>query len=500
MPSRLRVVSISVRDVLGAREFALEPGQVTVLQGRNGSGKSTALGAVQAALGGGSLARLARVDPGGGETEPEVVLVLEGAGSEAYRVERSGDRVRVRARVGDTAGFEDVARPQAWLSALFDAPCSNPVRFLTAADKERALLLLEALPLAFDRAALLAEMGVQADELPPIPPGLHALEELSLIRDAVFRARTGVNRDAKGKAAAAEQTRRNAPAALPEDVSAQIAQGEAAKAALAAEVAREEALAEGAERAAVQAGEAAHQLAEERVTGEFKADAAKLRRAFDQQAAEIRAAAERQVAELLATTEAAIADLKQRGEAELDSSAARLAAVREEARRELAAARAVTDSRRRDLQAACERLAALRAQADAAAKARALYDQAAQFDAEAAQLEAESGRLSAALEGLDAHRRRMAQDLPIPGLSIEDRVIRVNGIPYEQLNSAQRVRIAVQVATLRAKGQRLPVVFVDGAEALDREHFEALVAELKAAGVQAFLAKVTDEDLRTEVA
>ena len=158
--------------------------------------------------------------------------------------------------------------------------------------------------------------------------------------------------------------------------------------------------------------------------------------------------------------------------------------------------RQATAERRTRLQADRERLAALRAHAEASTKARALHEQAAQFDREAAQLEVEGVRLTAALDALDAHRRRLAENLPIEGVSIEDKVIRVYGVPFEQLNTAQRVRIAVQVACLRAKAQLLPVVFVDGAEALDREHFDALVDELKAAGVQAFLAAVADCELQ----
>ncbi len=497
--SELRVVSVEIRDVLGAREFALEPGRVTVLSGRNGSGKSTALTAVQAAIGGGSLAKLARVDPGGAETEPEVVLVLRGAGQETYRVERTGEKVRVRSRVGETAGFEDVPKPQAWLSGLYDGGGANPVRFLTAPDKERAIMLLEALPLRFDRGELLAEMGVTPDELPPIPAGLHPLEEVGLIRDAVFRARTGVNRDAHGKAAAAEQTRRNAPAAVPDDPGgAAMATAEAAAMLLGQEIATAEAKAEAAERAAIADAKARVQVAEQRVAGSFKAQAAKLRTAHEAQAAEVRAAAERRVAELLAETETAIDSLRSKGEDELEADQAQADALVTAAHDAREASRVTTRAMRADLAQQQVRLAELRAQREAAASARALHEQARKFDAEAEALARESARLTAAIDALDAHRRRMAEHLPIPGLSIEGKEIKVHGVPFEQLNTAAKVGIAVQVSTLRAKGQRLPVVWVDGAEALDSEHFEALVAALQAAGVQAFVARVTDTDLQVE--
>ena len=147
-----------------------------------------------------------------------------------------------------------------------------------------------------------------------------------------------------------------------------------------------------------------------------------------------------------------------------------------------------------------EALAGLRAQAAAGERARALADQVEKFDRAAQDLDVESERLSSALEVLDEYRRRLAEDLPIPGLTISGKEIRVNGVLFEQLNAGQRVEIAVKVATLRARGRRLPIVFVDGAEQLDAEHFEALVAELKASGVQAFIGRVADHPLTVEVA
>lgn len=495
MSKPLRVVGVQIKDVLGASEFNLEPGRLTVLAGRNGSGKSTALQAVQAALQGGNLCKLARVGAAE-DAEPEVVLVIEGEGSESYRVERKGDKVRVRARVGDTAAFEDVGKPQSWLRSLYDPQGANPVTFLTAADKDRALLLLEALPLSHNRAELLLQMGIRAEELRPIPDRLHPLEEIGMIRDQVFTTRTGVNRDAKGKRSAAEQTRRSTPAVIPDDPgSTAEVDAEAVCSRLEREIAREDEQAAAAESAAVQAARHAAEQVDVETVGKFKTEAAKLRAQHDREAAEIRAEAERQIAAKLAEVEASVAELREQGEIQIadaerirDEAIHAAAQAREDARQTIGVKREVLSRKR-------AHLAGIRTQRELSAAARALADQTKQFDDEAGALEKESERLTAAIEALDKYRRKLAENIPIPGLEIAGKEIRVDGVLFEQLNTAQRVEIAVKVACLRAKGQRLPAIFIDQAEQLDAEHFDLLCSELEKAGVQAWIGRVEDHDL-----
>ena len=492
--SELRVVAVTVKDVLGAEEFALAPSRITTLKGRNGTGKSTALAAVQAALGGGSLARIARVGKKGEKIEPEVVLVIEGEGSEAYRVERTGDKVRVRARVGDTAAFEDVGRPQGWLSSLYDPHGSNPVTFLTAKDDDRATMLLEALPLAYNRAALLKAMGVGEEELPAIPAGLHPLEEIALIRDGVFTKRTGVNRDEKSAALSADQLRRNSPAVVPDDPGGEAqARLEGEAIAIGQQLTGEDGQATAAEETAIAAARHAFLATETGIAGDFKREAQKLRAEQEQKAAEIRADAERRIAERAAKMELHIETLRIEGELKIDDATRTRDRAVDVAAKARAEARARIAARQGELATKREELATLRERRESSAKARALHEQAEEFDAQAARSAEEAKRLTAAIDQLDAFRRQLAKDLPIDGLEIEGKQIRVNGVPYEQLNTQARVDIAVEVATLRAKGSRLPVIFVDGAEALDSEHFEMLVARLQASGTQAFLARVTDE-------
>ena len=361
-------------------------------------------------------------------------------------------------------------------------------------------MLLEALPLEMDREGLAQALaGVDPAILPAVPGRLHPLEEIELIHGAVFTARRGVSRDQKGKAQAADQTRRSAPAVVPEDPAAAIEAAQKSVEFVAASIAQAEAEAKAAEDAALAAGQAAHDREEDAIKAQYREAARSEKAAHEQWAASKRAEVEEQIARAAAHSEEVLASRRAQDEARLDAIDAALQAQQQDARETRARADADLGRVRAELATGQQRLATLREQSKGAASALALHQQARRFEEEAQALLGEAGRLTAALEKLDALRRRLAKDLPIDGLTIEGREIRVHGVQYSHLNTAQRVEIAVKVACLRARGSRLPVVFVDGAEALDQEHFDLLVAALRRAGTQAFLARVEDHDFRVVI-
>ncbi len=118
-------------------------------------------------------------------------------------------------------------QPQRWLSGLHDGQLSNPIEFLKAPEKKRVLLLLEALPVDYDREALWTRMRLLPMDFAAVPDGLHPVVEIAMIRENVFRERTGVNRDEKAKSESAEQTRRATPAVIPDDHEQEIEELEA---------------------------------------------------------------------------------------------------------------------------------------------------------------------------------------------------------------------------------------------------------------------------------
>lgn len=474
MDTKLKVISLEVKDVLGVKEFALEPGQVTVLSGRNGTGKTSAIEAIKTVFGGGNLSKLTRIDPSidDADIEPEIVLTMDSEDGQRFLVNKNSKGTKVKAQVGDSAGFEDLPQPQRFLKGLYDDKLSNPIEFLNAPEKERVIMLLGALPVELDRESLWKSMGIKKSDISPVPEGLHPLQELALIREAIFRERTGVNRDAKQKEATAEQTRRATPAVLPESHENEIQKMDE-------EISqRDTQITERIEKAKskCQLG-----CSEARRIAEFKVN--KETERHERWAADKRAEVERLIAE---DREETLQIISKHEEEEREIKAA----FEKEKTSELEDAFMEQSA----IESAKVKLAELREQAKVAIKAKALQEQADQFDIEAEELKERSRILTDAIKALDARRRAMADNIPIPGLEVSGKVITVDGIPFDQLNTAKKMEIAVKITCLRAKDRNLPIIWVDGAEALDDENFKLLVESIKAEGVQALIGRVENTE------
>jgi len=444
----LRATSLSVKGVKGIDDMKVELGEhYTLFVGKNGIGKTSMLDAARnVILGSAALANIARVVDGE-PCEPEVTVVLKSRDGEEKRITKTAEKTPIiKSRIGTSAAFETLKRPADYLRTISDQG-ADPARFLTAAPKEQVELLLAALALEWNQKRVDDILGgfkalVVAENLPL--ENLHPLQRIQAIRDSIFRARTGVNRDEKAKRSAADQTLRDAPAEIPEGLGERIE----------------------AKRAEVNELRGALSKAQEEWRSKFRA------------------------AEQAATSkrDAAIAAAKAAFDADM-------AAANQQAAEDRGA---LVDQQRLADNADSLLTALLRDQNDAT-RAKTMHETAEKFLRDAESFKNTAERMTKTIEDLDAFKAEMASDIPIEGLTIGDAGIQIAGVPLSQINTAKRVAVAFSIATLRLKGLALKVLFLDNLESLDEDHRGVLFHLAKEHGVYIMGAQVTADETLTVV-
>jgi len=118
------------------------------------------------------------------------------------------------------------------------------------------------------------------------------------------------------------------------------------------------------------------------------------------------------------------------------------------------------------------------------------------FEKQATKAQHESAHFSQAIEGVQELKQRKLAELPIPGLEVREGQVYADGIPFERVNLAERIKIAFQIAAMRS-GQ-LPFMVLDQAEAMDAETWEAFKGGASQSGFQVIAARVADGPLRIE--
>jgi hypothetical protein len=497
----VRLVDGEIRDVLGARKLPIRFGaRLTIVAGANGTGKSTIARAVRATLEGGQdIERLVNVTAGEG-AEPAVVL--RGTdGGRPYTFERVPRRVSVsRAALDEhgavTAAMEPVPKAGEYVRSLLPASTVDVVGLLGLKGDALATMILQACPLKMERAELLAAMGLGAEELErPIPKGLHPLVECDFVKAEVFDRRRDVNRDAKSARETADQLLRTIPKDVPADLGPAIAQLEAARLQLEREIAAEETRVRADEAAAVSAAATAAEALEEKRRHEHQVRARQLKTDHEEWAAKQRRIVEAAIAANAAKVEGELELLRAATTSTLESIAQERDAAIVAAGDARAQAQTALQPKREQLTKTAADLAAMREQDKRGEGDRRTRQTADEKKAEADSLKEQADRLTAALDALEEFRRGMAQRLPIPGLSILGDAITVDGVPWEQLNEAQRVRLLVKLVVLGAEGAKLPLIVVDQAEKLVGDNWVALLRELAASPVQALVCRAEPHPL-----
>jgi len=397
----MTIVSLEVSNVKRIRAVTIHPeGSVVILGGQNEQGKTSVLDAIEFALGG---AKAIPSDPIRHGAKSAYVIADLGDLIVERVITKSGTNLTVRNRAG-----EKQTSPQ----AILDKLCSR---------------------IAFDPLDFLREEPAKQNEILRRLVGLDFTAS-NAKREALFAARTKINRDAKSARAQSESL--VVPGGTPDvpvNLAELLAQIRAAH--------EERELVNGRERQ-IQAARDALARADVALAG---AESALMRAKL----------------------------AKRQAQTELDAFSNQPAAAPAVDVRALEAQVATAETVNRNVERKKKRD---------------------QHEADANALDEQAAELTAQIEAVDAEQRQAlaAITYPVPGLALGENGPTFDGVPLDQASGAQRIRISVAIGL--ALNPRLKVLLVRDASLLDDKSL-AMVAEMAgSAGAQVWLERVGTGD------
>ena len=427
----MNIQKIKIANLLGIEDLEFEPGRFTLIEGKNGSGKTSILESIKHALNGGHDAKLLR----NGTEKGEIVLILDDGVQLMKTITPNKSDIKLIDKDGNR-----INKPQTYIDKLIDMLSVNPVQFLTADKKNRVNYLLEAIPMKLTKEHLEKSLNGMSGKVQDDLSG-HALEVIGRIYKQFYDERTGLNRALKEKTSTMSQLKESLSVTgiSKEELSSNI-------------------------------------KALENKKGEMESK----KSLFVEQAVNIRI---NKLDEEEGWFQEAINKLREEHE---DNKRV----ILEQFETQKSEIQSKFDERYLPL---LNELSTLKEQQKQLASQEKTHELIGQFSSECTNLKTESEKLSQALTNLDNLKNSLLKDLPVKGLEIRDGEIYCQDIVFDKLNTAEQVKIAVEVAKLRAN--ELGIICVDGIERLDKETFSEFKLKAIESGLQMIVTRVGDSEL-----
>jgi hypothetical protein len=471
----MKVIHARIENVLGLSLLEVEPGQVTIFEGKNGYGKTSSVDAIQSVFFKQGLKLIKNIHADD-DAHARIVLTFQDDEGRQVIAERNEKGVKVQRQILDpklglTAGFEKIKRPAEYLAELLpDGSIVNPVKILTTNDKDRIDMLLNALPIVFDEDDFWNTIGLRKEDFRNAPTHKHPLFQISHYYKEIFDRRTDINRDEKSKRSACYEMRKKVPMVIP--------------------------TVDGFEEKQNELGDlkARHAEGREQINGAARADENSI-------TAQCESECRLLDSELSTFREQVMREAEQRvaaRKAEIDKQQAQ---ERNDAQERIGAVHAARDMSLENIdrllpkiEAVSTQLGQLKEQLQNAERIQHSHEIAETYEREADSLKSDSDRYTQALGEVDKYKANLTKNLPISGVDITDGKLTIDGVPWKTVNMGRRIEIAVAIICLRFGNAKFKPVFVDGIESLDSEALGLLNQELIKVGAQAFMARVTDAE------
>ena len=469
----MKATKIKIRNLFGICETELD-GRSVEMTGKNGTGKTSVIDAIKYALTNGSEREYIIKK---GETEGEILIETD-----------TGLRIDRKKRTNKTDyksvkdGRNNVAGPEALLKTLFTPLQLDPVKFIGLDRKEQNRMILDLIEFDWDLNWIKEQFG----EIPPdVDYSQNILQVLHDIQDEnghYFQERQGINRDLRNKKAFVEEIAESIPENYEADKwehydlgetyrrieHAKVINGRIERAKIFRDSYESKVRGYQAEREMEVSAEKDRIAAEreslnnliERLNGEIKAAETKLE-ALDGMLEDKVALAESHYKEKVAALDSdmSVADEYINREP-IDCSA-----DEEEVR--------VAENMKKHLNE---------------------YRRMQTLGDECEVLRAASEALTAKIELARNLPGKILETatLPVEGLTVENGVPMINGLPVSNLSEGEKLQLCVDVAL--SKPNSLQIILIDGAEKLSDENREKLYKKCKDHGLQFIATRTTNDD------
>lgn len=445
----MNVKRIVITDYKGVGSVEILPGALTILSGPNGCGKSSVIDAIKDVFDGGHRPSNIR----NGAKRASIEIEFDNGAAIQKVITPKGTTLKVT----DESG-QEVKSPQKYVSSLADGISFDPLSLLAKKPKDRIGFLLGVWPLSFTAEDILdacpftgkadPRRAAIAEYFSRIMTEPVNVERLDALRGGIYDERTRHNVIAKDAAATASNLRK----ALPSGVA-----GRGPDTDWASEVQHLES----------EINQIAEDLTEKSVEAERvhheRVDA--LREERDEK----------------------IRSIRQDYEVMIQADKDALVSAQWE----------ISNGAKDTLEALREKLGAAKQSLADAWKVNAIKDQIASVEAKARENSTAADKLSLALDAIEAAKRKKMESIPIPGLTIQDGEIYIDGVTFDQVNTARKYVVAWELASLAAGP--LGLMVADESEALVGKTWTEFSEAAAASGLQLILARASGDSEEMQI-
>lgn len=471
----LEVTSISIKNAYGLKQAVIKPGNVTVLSGRNGEGKTSVLKALESVFKGGRDPSLLNTDSESGE----IIVAL----SDDTKISKSFDKSKYSLSV--VREGKKITSPQTFLNELTSSMGCNPLVLLTASKQERTKYFLETLPVDVDLDTLADISGADVDE------DGHGMVIIDSVYQELYAQRRAANRDVDRLTKTIQSGQGLVDSFEPEALVELESEIEGLKM-------QRQALDED-RKTEVGAIEQKYDLKIQKLDKELTESTLScdhVDREYDSKIQNVKHQLEIQISKLKEAARDDIEKINSKREAAKQKDAKVLAnhphqiELIEQKKQSL-----IKDSLNKfdkEGMTIDGQLTNLERDLKEAGKAEPILEQLCCQRKELDALRSEVGDFNERMQRVLDYKRQLLEDLKIDWFDYRDKQVYIDGVEFEGVNTARLVQVAIELAKLQSP--RLKLLCLDGIESLDDTNFNLLVKEAIKSGMNIIVTKVSDDE------